>query len=158
MTVHEIIESLQEAPAAQATISRSSDTDQAHELAVGTLERATPVAIDRKLGIETPRSPHPGPLVWVDMSGEVCRLGRDGANVRQIATALALTKSQVEDALDRGGIRRLHAAPVAVGRRSFDRAAAVAARRQGVSVRDLANRFGVSPQSIRLAVKKEGAR
>ena len=157
MTVHENTKSFQGPPAAQATLSRSPDTDAAHETSLGPLERATPVAISPETGVYIPRRPHPCPLVWVDMSAEVCALGRGGETVRQIATALGLTKSQVEDALDRGGVRRLHAAPVAVGRRTFDRAAVITARKQGVSVRDLADRFGVSPQSIRLAVKQGAA-
>ena len=157
MIVHEKAEIAAEPRPATATLSRVSDMGAANKIAVDALERATAVATDAKIGIDLPRPPHPGPLTWVDMSDQVCQLGRGGATVRQIATALGLSKSQVEAALTRGGIRRLHAAPVAVGRRSFDRAAALAARRQGVSVRDLANRFGVSPQSIRLAIKKEGA-
>lgn len=149
--------SFQEAPASQATLSRSSDADQAHETSVAPLERVSPVAFDPKMGIDTARPPHPGPLVWVDMSADVCKLGQGGATVRQIATTLGLTKTQVEDALDRGGLRRLHAQPVAVGRRTFDRKAVIAARLQGVSVRDLGARFGVSMPSIRLAIKRGDA-
>lgn len=138
----------------QVTACRSSDTDAAHEIAVDPLERATPVAVDRKISVETPRLPHPGPLVWVDLSGEVCAMGRGGATIVEIARNLGPTKSQVESAFDRGGVRRLHAQPVAVGRRTFDRKAVIAAHRQGVSVWDLAERFGVSMPSIRLAIKR----
>lgn len=158
MIVNRTAETVLEAPAATATPPMVSDMGAVNKTPEDSLERTTAVAIGSKMDADIPRPPHPDPLTKFDLSREVCQLGRDGETVRQIATALGLSKSQVEGALDRGSVRRLDAAPVAVGRRSFDRDAAIAARKQGVSVRNLAERFGVSAQSIRLAIKQESAR
>ena len=157
MNVNESPENAPEAPAMAAAAGTVSDTGAGHGTHGGGLRRAAAVAVGHKKQGVPPvagRPPHPGALVWVDCTAEVCKLARGGMTVAEIADAAGVSRSQVESALSLGGVRRPRVPHGKVGPRKFDRGAVRAAHAAGETRNAIAARLGISVSSVSLSVNE----
>ena len=157
MNVNGSPENALEAPAMAAAAGTDSDAGEGHETHGEAAQRVAAVSVGRKKRGGTPvagQPPHPGALVWVDCTAEVCKLARGGMTVAEIADAAGVSRSQVEFALSLGGVRRPRVPYGKVGPRKFDRGAVRAAHAAGETRNAIAARLGISVSSVSLSVNE----